>query len=174
MSTLHSTIAAIQFNRVRTLATLDRVEKEPNPQRALGWRPGPGRAHVAWQLMHVAITEELFATERLVPGAKPACADLVPRFRGGSTPDDEIPSAAQIRRDPGRIARAPAGDAGPLRRQGPGDDSRGAQGAQADAGGRAAHPVVARGPPPGAGAHHAEPAEGGGGMTPTIRSETRS
>jgi uncharacterized damage-inducible protein DinB len=98
MSTLHSSIAAYEFNRSRTLATLERIEKESSPQAALGWRPGPGRAHVAWQLMHIAITEELFATERLVPGAKPAWPDLVPRFRGGSTPDDEIPSAEAIRR----------------------------------------------------------------------------
>jgi len=95
MSTLHSAIAAIQFNRTRTLATLERAEKD---QRALGWRPGPGRAHVAWQLMHIGITEELFATERLVPGSKPEFADLVPRFKGGSTPDDDIPSAELIRR----------------------------------------------------------------------------
>jgi uncharacterized damage-inducible protein DinB len=98
MSTLHSTIAAIGFNRLRTLATLERALQEKDPQRALGWRPGPGRAHVAWQLMHLAITEELFATERLVPGLKPAWPDLVPRFRGGSTPDDEIPSGETIRR----------------------------------------------------------------------------
>lgn len=98
MSTLHSSLAAYQFNRGRTLATLERVEKESDPQRVLAWRPGPGRAHVAWQLMHIAITEELFATERLVPGAKPAWPDLVPRFRGGSTPDDEIPSADTVRR----------------------------------------------------------------------------
>ena len=98
MSTLHSTIAQIQFNRTRTLATLERAEKETDPRRALGYRPGPGRAHVAWQLMHVAITEELFATERLVPGTHPAYEGLVPRFRGGSTPDDDIPSAAQIRK----------------------------------------------------------------------------
>jgi hypothetical protein len=98
MSTLHSTIAAIGFNRVRTLATLERAIQEKDSQRVLGWRPGPGRAHVAWQLMHLAITEELFATERLVPGSKPAWPDLVPRFRGGSTPDDEIPSGETIRR----------------------------------------------------------------------------
>jgi uncharacterized damage-inducible protein DinB len=47
--------------------------------------------------MHVAITEELFATERLVPGTKPAWPDLVPRFKGGSTPDDDIPSVDAIR-----------------------------------------------------------------------------
>jgi len=98
MSTIHSTIAAIQFNRTRTLATLERALAEKQLQSVLGWRPGPGRAHVAWQLMHIGITEQLFATERLVPGAKPQFAELVPRFRGGSTPDDDIPTADLIRR----------------------------------------------------------------------------
>lgn len=98
MSTIPTLIAAYQFNRGRTLATLDRTAQEADPIQALGWRPGNGRAHVAWQLMHVAITEELFATERLVPGAKPAWPDLVPRFKGGSTPDDDIPSVDTIRR----------------------------------------------------------------------------
>lgn len=98
MSTLHSAIAAIQFNRTRTLATLDRVLTDKEPSKALGWRPGPGRAHVAWQLMHVGITEELFATERLMPGTKADFADLVPRFKGGSTPDDDIPAPDLIRR----------------------------------------------------------------------------
>jgi hypothetical protein len=97
MSTIQSMIAACQFNRVRTLATLERALESKDALRALGFRPGPGRAHVAWQLMHIAVTEELFATERLVPGSKPAWADLVPRFRGGSTPDDDIPPAALIR-----------------------------------------------------------------------------
>ncbi len=98
MSTLHTTLAATAYNRTRTLATLDRALQEQNPARVLGWRPGPGRAHVAWQLMHVAMTEELFATERLVPGAMPAWPELVARFRGGSTPDDDIPSGDTIRR----------------------------------------------------------------------------
>jgi len=98
MSRLHSLIAAYQFNRPRTLGLLDKIEQEKEPQKILGWRPGPGRAHIAWQLTHIGITEELFATERLAPGTKPAFADLVPRFKGGSTPDDEIPSAALIRR----------------------------------------------------------------------------
>src|SRR5438067_2578719 len=98
MSTLHSLIAAYQFNRPRTIGLLDKIEQEKEPQKILGWRPGPGRAHIAWQLTHLGITEELFATERLVPGAKPAFADLVPRFKGGSTPDDEIPAAGLIRR----------------------------------------------------------------------------
>jgi uncharacterized damage-inducible protein DinB len=47
--------------------------------------------------MHVAVTEELFATERLVPGSQPSDAALTARFRGGSVPDDDIPSLATIR-----------------------------------------------------------------------------
>ena len=86
-----------QFNRQRTLATLDAVAKLPDPRAALGWRPGPGRAHLAWQLMHVGITEELFATERLV-GRAPEFPELVPRFKGGSVPDEEIPGLDAIRR----------------------------------------------------------------------------
>ena len=97
MSTIHSLIAACQFNRTRTLATLERAEQDKDSQRALAFRPGPGRAHVAWQLMHVAITEELFATERLWPEKKAIFTEFIPRFKGGSTPDDDIPSAALIR-----------------------------------------------------------------------------
>jgi len=98
MSTLHSLIAAFQFNRPRTLGLLDKIEQEQEPEKILGWRPGPGRAHIAWQLMHIGVTEELFATERLFPGSKPAFSELIPRFKGGSTPDDEIPTAAVIRK----------------------------------------------------------------------------
>ena len=97
MSTVQTLANVWKFNRTRTLGLLDKIEQEPDPQKVLGWRPGPGRAHLAWQLTHIGITEELFATERLVPGTKPAYADLVPRFKGGSTPDDEIPPAALIR-----------------------------------------------------------------------------
>ena len=97
MSTIHSLISQYQFNRPRTLGLLEKIEQEQEPQRVLGWRPGPGRAHIAWQLMHIGITEELFATERLVMGAQAGFADLVPRFKGGSTPDDEIPAPALIR-----------------------------------------------------------------------------
>jgi hypothetical protein len=98
MSVVRTLIQALEFNRTRTLGLLDNICKEADPAKILGWRPGPGRAHIAWQLMHLGITEELFATERLVPGTQPEFADLVPRFKGGSTPDDEIPSADSIRR----------------------------------------------------------------------------
>lgn len=96
MSVIRIVTACWEFNRKRTLATLDAIEQLPDPQAALAWRPGLGRAHIAWQMMHIGITEELFATERLVGGA-PEFPELVPRFRGGSTPDDDIPEIGSIR-----------------------------------------------------------------------------
>ncbi|REJ87761.1 MAG: DinB family protein [Planctomycetota bacterium] len=85
-----------EFERGRTLALLDLVAEHSDSRAVLGWRPGAGRAHIAWQLMHIGITEELFATERFA-GTTPGFAEFVPRFRGGSTPDDEIPSVETIR-----------------------------------------------------------------------------
>lgn len=84
-------------SRERTLGLLAKIEAEPDPKAVLGWRPGPNRAHIAWQLMHIAITEEIIATERLVPGGKPAWPDQLARFRGGSKPDDNIPTVQQMR-----------------------------------------------------------------------------
>jgi uncharacterized damage-inducible protein DinB len=96
MTTADLFVQGYQFYRQRTIALLDRIEKEPNPQAVLAWRPGPGRAHIGWQLMHIGVTEELFASQRLAqkPGA---WTDLWPRFRGGSTPDDNVPSPQLIR-----------------------------------------------------------------------------
>ena len=90
-------IANLEFDRARTLGLLDGIEKEPDPQGVLAWRPGPGRAHIGWQLTHVAVTEEIFATERLAPQKEAHWKELWPRFRGGSTPDDDVPTAATIR-----------------------------------------------------------------------------
>lgn len=97
MSVIDVTTDIWNANRARTLALLDKIAGMPDPVQVLGWRPGAGRAHIAWQLMHIGVTEELFATERLL-GTPPADADLVARFRGGSTPDDSIPHVDEIRR----------------------------------------------------------------------------
>lgn len=97
MSTLRILAAACEANRKRTLGLLDQIAQLPNPAEALGWRPGPGRAHIAWQMMHIAVTEDIFATERLAPDKTPRCAGLWARFRGGSTPDDSIPTLEQLR-----------------------------------------------------------------------------
>jgi hypothetical protein len=82
-------ITELEFFRPRTLALLEKIEQQPDPLSVLAWRPGPGRAHIGWQLMHIGITEEIFATERLAPEREQMWKDLWPRFRGGSTPDDD-------------------------------------------------------------------------------------
>ncbi|MBI3462878.1 MAG: DinB family protein [Planctomycetes bacterium] len=97
MSTVETFVRSYKYNRDKTLGLLDSIQKEADPQAVLGWRPGPGRAHIGWQLMHIGITEEIFASERLAPHKQGAWQELWPRFRGGSTPDDNIPTAAQIR-----------------------------------------------------------------------------
>ncbi len=97
MSAAQTFARCYEFNRLRTLGLLDKIAAEPDPRQVLGWRPGPGRAHLAWQFMHIGVTEEIFATERLAPEKPGAFTDLWPRFRGGSTPDDDIPSLEQIR-----------------------------------------------------------------------------
>lgn len=96
MSVINVTTELWKFNRGRTLATLDTIAKLPQPQDVLRWRPGTGRAHIGWQLMHVAVTEEIFATERLL-GTSLINPELVARFRGGSTPDENVPSLEEIR-----------------------------------------------------------------------------
>ena len=97
MSIVQTFAKSYEFYRARTLGLLDAIEKLPNPQQALTWRPGPGRAHVGWQLTHVGITEEIFASERLAPHKQGRWQELWPRFRGGSTPDDNVPTAGAIR-----------------------------------------------------------------------------
>ena len=97
MSTIQILIGSCEFARARTLTTLDEIEKLHRPQEALAHRLGPGRAHVGWQLMHIGITEEIFATERLAPDKPAKWTELWPRFRNGSKADDDVPSAAMIR-----------------------------------------------------------------------------
>jgi hypothetical protein len=96
MTAIDVMLDVMELCRLRTLATLDEVAKLPDPIAVLGWRPGTGRAHIGWQLTHIGITEELTATERM-QGTTPAFPDLVPRFKFGSVPDDNIPSMDLIR-----------------------------------------------------------------------------
>lgn len=96
-ATVQLFLDAYKFNRDRTVGLLDKVCQQTDPQQVLSWRPAKGRAHIGWQLMHIGVTEELFASERLNPGRPGAFTDLWPRFRGGSTPEDQAPSADAIR-----------------------------------------------------------------------------
>jgi uncharacterized damage-inducible protein DinB len=97
MSTIAVLSKTFKFNRTRTLATLEEIEKLAHPEAALAFRLGPGRAHIGWQFMHIGVTEEIFATERLLPEKPGRFSDLWPRFRGGSRADDDVPSPAAIR-----------------------------------------------------------------------------
>lgn len=97
MNAIDFTRESWELNRGRTLATLDAVAALADPQTVLAWRAGPGRAHIGWQLAHIAVTEELFATKRL-RGTEPHDPAFVERFRGGSTPDDDVPDVETLRR----------------------------------------------------------------------------
>ncbi len=90
MTTIDVLKKSYKFNRLRTLALLEQIEKEQaSPINALLWRPGPQRAHIGWQLVHIAVTEDIFASERLSQRRPGSAADWWPRFRGGSTPSEE-------------------------------------------------------------------------------------
>ena len=95
--TVADLLEILEFSRTKTLATLDAVAKLDNAAKVLGWRPGPGRAHVAWQLMHIAATDDRHVHMRMT-GGQPQEAENVRRFAGGSTPDENIPSLDEIRR----------------------------------------------------------------------------
>lgn len=87
----------LDFARNKTLELLDTIAKQPNAAAILAWRPGKGRAHLAWQLMHIAATDDRHLYVRMRQG-EPREPDLVRRFAGGSVPDDQIPSLDEIRR----------------------------------------------------------------------------
>jgi uncharacterized damage-inducible protein DinB len=98
MNEISLALNSLRFNRERTIGLLDKIAQEQGEKlpQALAWRPGPGRAHVGWQLMHVGVTEEIFACERLAKKAG-RWLDMWAGFRGGSTPADVAPEAQQIR-----------------------------------------------------------------------------
>lgn len=87
----------MEFVRKKTLDTLETIAKQPDAAKILAWRPGPGRAHVAWQIMHIGATDDRHLNVRIRGGQakEPAYVD---RFAGGSTPDDDIPSLDEMRR----------------------------------------------------------------------------
>jgi hypothetical protein len=90
-------IEFLDFSRQKTLVLLDTLAKEVNVKAILGWRPGPGRAHIAWQLMHIAATDDRHVHVRM-KGGESQQPDYVRRFAGGSTPDDDVPALEEIRR----------------------------------------------------------------------------
>jgi hypothetical protein len=95
--TIPDLIEFLDFSRQKTLSLLESLAKDASAQKVLGWRPGPGRAHIAWQLMHIAATDDRHVHVRMT-GGQPQEPEYVRRFAGGSTPDDDIPALGEIRR----------------------------------------------------------------------------
>ncbi len=90
-------IAGMEFCRNRTLGTLAAIEKSgKNVAEVLAWRPGPGRANIAWQAMHLAATHDKYLRV-IIQGGQPADPALVQAYGGGSTPSDTVPALEQIR-----------------------------------------------------------------------------
>ncbi len=91
-------IAGMDFGRNRLNGILDAIEKAaPDLAAALAWRPGPGRAHIAWQAMHCAATHDKYVNVNLRAG-QPTDAALVAAYGGGSKPSDQdIPTLTEIR-----------------------------------------------------------------------------
>lgn len=91
-------LAGINLARERLLATLETIEKNaPHERGVLGWRPAPGRAHIAWQAMHCAVTHDRYLDTifKYRPSPKP---ELLERFAYGTVPSDEdVPSLHEIR-----------------------------------------------------------------------------
>jgi hypothetical protein len=84
-------------SRRKSLELLDAIASRPDPAAVLGWRPAPGRAHIAWQLLHVAATDDRHVHVRMKSGDA-RDPEMVRRFAGGSVPDDNIPTVETIRR----------------------------------------------------------------------------
>jgi hypothetical protein len=86
----------LNLSRKKTLELLGAIAERPEARAILAWRPGPGRAHIAWQLMHIAATDDRHLHVRM-KGSTPKEPEFVRRFAGGSVPDDDVPSLDVIR-----------------------------------------------------------------------------
>lgn len=91
-------LQCMDFSRGRLMATLDTIEKSgQDVNKVLAWRPGPGRAHMAWQFMHCASTYHRNTHVNFMNGQGKDDA-MYAAFGGTSTPSDQnIPSVEKIR-----------------------------------------------------------------------------
>ncbi len=98
MTDLNTILSTINFSRDRLLGSLDGIAKSGlDIPKVLAWRPGVGRAHIAWQAMHCAATHDKYINVR-IKGGEPNDPILCEAFAGGSTPSDtNVPSLEAIR-----------------------------------------------------------------------------
>lgn len=96
---INTLIASMEFARTRLLGILSAIEKSgQDVQKVISWRPGPARAHIAWQAMHCAATHDRYFNVRL-RNLSVKDENLVSNYAGGSTPSDaDIPTLADIRK----------------------------------------------------------------------------
>ena len=89
----------MDFARARLVGTLDAIEKSgQNVHDVLLWRPGKGRAHMAWQAMHCAASHDRYYHTVALGLPNPSDPALVTAYAGGSTPSDTDPAdLARIR-----------------------------------------------------------------------------
>ncbi len=98
MNIFDHAVAQWEFNRQLTAKLLKEIGEQDDPQSILEWAPGSGRAHIGWQILHIGVTEELFAKNRLkTNGENLTWPDLVPLYQGGSTPGENVPELGEIR-----------------------------------------------------------------------------
>lgn len=99
MTDLNTTLAVLDFSHARLLGLLETIEKSGQDiAKVLAWRPGPGRAHIAWQALHCAATHDRYVNIRLKGLPAPTDPALCDAFGGGSTPADTVThSLADIR-----------------------------------------------------------------------------
>lgn len=96
MSVLSTTLEIWESNRNRTLSLLEKIAADDPSAESLIWRPGPERAHIAWQLLHIAVTEEIFASE-LLASSSSRLSKWRDRFCNGSVPEDRTETIEDIR-----------------------------------------------------------------------------
>lgn len=92
-------VGIMDFTRVRLLGSLDAIEKSgQDTAKVLAWRPGAGRAHIAWQAMHCAATHNKYFNMFILQKPAPTEPELVKAYGGGSVPSDSaIPTLAVVR-----------------------------------------------------------------------------
>lgn len=91
-------VSVLDFGRARLLGIMTTIENSgQDVNKVLAWRPGPGRAHIGWQLMHCAATLDRYLNVGMV-GGKAKDEAIVNAFGGGSTPSDQnVPTMEAIK-----------------------------------------------------------------------------
>lgn len=94
----------MEFSRKKTMDLLETIAKRPDAATVLAWRPGPGRAPIAWQLMHIAATDDrhLYARMRggepnrpITSAVSPAAASRTTTRRRSTPSAATSPTAAR-------------------------------------------------------------------------------